>query len=60
MSMTGATVLIVLVTLLLIGLLLYARHRGRISRTASLVLALIIVAIGSVVFLYPSVLILES
>lgn len=60
MSITGATAIIVLATLLLIGLLLYARHRGRIGRTPSLVLALIIVAIGSVVFLYPSALIFES
>jgi len=54
MSLTGLTAIIVLVAAALLGLVLYARNRGRINKGAALVAALIVVAVASVTLLYPS------
>ena len=54
MSLTGVTALIILTAAALLGLLLFARRRGRLNRGAALIAALIIVAVASVTLFYPS------
>ncbi len=60
MSWVGLTAIIVLVAAALIGLVIFARHRGRISGSVALVLMLVILAGASIVFVYPSALTAEG
>ena len=54
MSLTGLTAIIILIAAALLGVLLYARNRGRINGGLAFVAALIIIAGASVTLLYPS------
>jgi hypothetical protein len=54
MSLPGLTAIIILIAAALLGLVLFASHRGRLNRGGALVAALIIVAAASVTLLYPS------
>jgi hypothetical protein len=54
MSLTGLTAIIILIAAALLGLVLFASHRGRINKGGALLAALIIVAAASVTLLYPS------
>ena len=54
MSLTGLTAIIILIAAALLGLVLFASHRGRINKRGALLAALIIVAAASVTLLYPS------
>ena len=56
MSWVGLTTLIVLLAAALFGAVLYAGHRGKLDRRATLIFGLVIFAGASVVLLYPSVL----
>ena len=60
MSWVGLTAVIVLVAAALIGAVIFASHRGRISGTVALILMLVILAGASIVFLYPSALTIEG
>lgn len=60
MSWVGLTAIIVLVAAALFGVVLYAAHRGRLGRNATLIAGLIILAGASIVLLYPSVLTIEE
>lgn len=60
MSWVGLVAVIVLIAAALIGALIFARHRGRISRSAAVVLMLLVLAGASIVFLYPSALTIEG
>ena len=54
MSLTGLTAIIILIAAALLGLVLYARNRGRLSSGAALIAALVIIAAASVTMIYPS------
>ena len=54
MSWVGLTSVIVLIAAALLGVLLYARHRGKISGSVALVIGLLILAGASIVLVYPS------
>lgn len=54
MSLTGLTAIIILIAAALLGLVLYARNRGRVNSGFALIAALIIIAAASVTLLYPS------
>lgn len=54
MSLTGLTAIIILIAAALLGIVLFARHRGRLSRGGALIAGLIILAIASVTLIYPS------
>jgi hypothetical protein len=54
MSLTGLTAIIILIAAALLGLVLFASHRGRLNRGGALLAGLIIVAAASVTLLYPS------
>jgi hypothetical protein len=60
MSVTVTVAVIVLVAALLLGLLYAALRRGKIGRTPAIVLAMIIILLGGVTILYPSVMIVEQ
>lgn len=54
MSLPGLTAIIILVAAALLGLVLYARNRGRVNSGFTMIAALIIIAVASVTLLYPS------
>ena len=54
MSLTGLTAIIILIAAALLGVVLYARNRGRLNSGLAFVAALIIIAGASVTLLYPS------
>lgn len=60
MSWVGLTAFIVLIAAALFGAALYAAHRGRLSRSATLIFGLVILAGASIVLLYPSALTLTQ
>lgn len=60
MSWVGLVAIIVLLAAALIGVVLFARHRGRISGTVALALMLVVLAAASAVFVYPSALTVEG
>ncbi|EQB06480.1 hypothetical protein L286_06585 [Sphingobium sp. HDIP04] len=60
MSWVGLTAIIVLVAAALIGAVVFARRRGRISGSVALALMLVVLAGASIVFIYPSALTAEG
>lgn len=60
MSWVGVTAFIVLIAAALFGAVLYAVHRGRLSRSAGLISGMVILAGASIVLLYPSALTLTQ
>lgn len=54
MSLTGLIAIIILIAAALLGVVLYARNRGRLNGSLALVAALVIIAVASVTLLYPS------
>ena len=60
MSLIGLTAIVVLLAATLIGMVIFAMHRGRINGRIALLLMLIILGGGSLVLVYPSTLTIEG
>lgn len=56
MSWIGLITIIVIVAAILIGLLIHARNRGKISSRSALVLSIVIVVAAFITYIYPSAL----